>query len=136
MRSTAATGSLIIRVSSAGGAVPIEGATVTVQGTDPENSDVFYSLLTNSDGLTEKILLPTVAKSLSLSPGAEGRPYLTYAIDVLKPNFYPQHYTGVPVFESIIAVQSAGLIPVSELDGAVPGPLPGQVFEEYENPNL
>ncbi len=136
MDKASSNGSLIVRVSTAGGAIPIENVTVTVQGKDEENSDIFYSLLTNSDGRTAKINLPTVSRSLSESPEPPTKPYLSYNMEVYKEGYYPQHYTGIPIFEGVVAVQNARIIPISEPDLSSPHRNGGQIFDEYENPNL
>lgn len=129
-------GSLIVKVSTASGAIPVENATVIVQGKEENNQDIFISLLTNTDGITNKIDLPTKPRALSESPSPNSKPYSTYSIDVYKEGYYPQHYNGVPIFEEVIAVQNARIIPISEFDAQNPYTNEGQIFNEYQNPNL
>ena len=129
-------GYLIVKVSTASGAIPVEEVTVVLQGNDGDNGDVFYSLTTNRDGITKKITLPAPSASLSGAPSPSSRPYSTYNIDVYKSGYYPQHYSNVPIFSGITAVQNARIIPVSELDAQNSYYTPGQNFEEYENPFL
>ena len=131
-----AKGYIIVKVSTASGAIPIEGATVIVQGKDQENKDILISLITDRSGVTEKIELPTVPRSLSETPSLGQKPYTTYNLDVFKEGYYPQHYTGVPVFEGIVAVQNASIVPISSFDARDPYYSKGQVFEEYENSDL
>ena len=131
-----AKGYIIVKVSTPSGAIPIEGATVIVQGKDNENNDILISLLTDRSGLTEKIELPTVPRSLSEAPSPTNRPYSIYNLDVFKEGYYPQHYTGVPVFEGIVAVQNANIVPISSFDARDPYYSEGQVFDEYENSDL
>ena len=45
-------GYLVVRVSTALGAIPLEKATVNIRPVVQESSGVIYSLLTNSDGTT------------------------------------------------------------------------------------
>ena len=134
--SPSAKGSLIVKVSTASGAIPVENVTVIVQGKDEDNQDIFMSLLTNTDGLTQKIELPTKSRNLSESPSPSSKPYSTYSIDVYKEGYYPQHYNGVPIFEGIIAVQNARIIPISEFDAQNPYTNEAQIFDEYQNPYL
>lgn len=136
MSETNSNGYLIVRVSTARGAVPIESASVIIQGNEEGNSDIMLSLLTNIDGLTDKVPLPAPSVALSQAPNPNSKPYSTYNIDVYKEGFYPQHYVGVPVFEGITAVQNALVIPIAELDATDPYYTEGQIFEEYENPDL
>ena len=130
------SGYLIVRASTASGAIPVEGVTVIVQGRDEENSNVFLSLITDRDGLTQKITLPTVSRDESLSPSANIKPYSLYNIEVYKDGYYPQHYSGVAIFEGITAVQNARIIPLSEFEPSYPHGRGEQVFDSYENPNL
>lgn len=130
------SGYLIVRASTASGAIPVEGVTVIVQGRDDENSNVFLSLITDRDGLTQKITLPTVSRDESLTPSANIKPYSLYNIEVYKDGYYPQHYSGVAIFEGITAVQNARIIPLSEFEPSSPHGRGEQVFDSYENPNL
>ncbi len=136
MAEEAYNGYMIIKVSTASGAIPVEGVTVIVQGKDDNNQNVFHSLLTDRDGLTRKIALPAPSRNLSEAPDPAARPYSTYSVDVYKEGYYPQHYTGVPIFEGITAVQNARIIPISEFDAQDPYYNEGQIFNEYENPDL
>ena len=110
-------GYVIVRVSTARGAIPLEGATVTIYNYDPEFEDgrgnVISVHASGAGGLTDRITLPAPPRSLSLSPG-NGKPYETYNIGVVKDGYYRQSYIGVPIFEGITAIQNADLIPLSE----------------------
>ena len=128
-------GFLIVKVSSASGAIPIENASVIVQGKDQDNQNILLSFLTNSDGLTPKITLPAPSKELSEAPAPSSRPYSTYNIEVFKDGYYPQHYNGVPIFQNVTAIQNANVIPISELDAKNPYFTEGEIFNEYENKN-
>lgn len=129
-------GKLLVRVSTASGAIPVESATVVIQGKEDNNSNILLSLLTDISGQTKIIELPAPARDLSGAPSPISKPYSTYNIDVYKNGYYPQHYNGVPIFEGVTAVQNARIIPISEFDAKDPFYTPGQTFDEYENPNL
>ena len=136
MSELTSNGYLIVKVSTASGAIPLESVTVIVQGKEDENSDVLISLLTDRNGLTPKISLPAPSKELSGAPSPSSKPYSSYNIDVYKEGYYPQHYTGVPIFDGITAIQNARIIPISEFDAKDPFYTPQSIFEEYENPDL
>ena len=57
-------GYLIVKVSTASGAIPIENASVIVQGKDDNNQEILLSFLTNRDGITPRIMLPAPPKEL------------------------------------------------------------------------
>ena len=129
-------GYLIVKVSTANGAIPIENASVIVQGKDDNNQEILLSFLTNRDGITPRIMLPAPPKELSESPSPVSKPYSVYNIDVFKEGYYPQHYNGVPIFQNVTAVQNAHIVPASEFDTQNSYTTEGEIFNEYENPNL
>ena len=129
------TGYLIVKVATASGAIPIENATVILRGAEDKNESVMLSLITDRDGLTSRIPLPAPSREDSRSPNIK-RPFATYHIDVLKSGSYPQYYQNVPVFDGIIAVQNANVIPLSEGGEKNPYIIDEQIFDEYQNPLL
>ena len=131
-------GYLIVRVSTASGAIPVEGATVTVRDDlsvhTPGKGNVLRVLVSNRDGLTERISLSAPKKSTALSPGTV--PYTNYQIDVVADGYYSQYYIHVPIYDTITSIQPAILTPKS--DTAFPGDRrPGdEMFDEQQNPDL
>ncbi len=104
-------GYLVVKVSTARGAIPLEGASVNIRGAERENSGIIYSLSTNSDGMTEKVALPAPARALSEAPG-NIKPYALYDVDVFKEGYTDLHFNNVAVFESITSLQPAIMIPL------------------------
>ena len=127
--STENIGYLVVRVSTARGAIPLENATVSVRGTSVQNSDIIYSLETDESGLTPRLPLPAPPKSNSLSPD-QSTPYSLWSIDVFKKGYVTARYESVPVYPEITSVQNAELIPLSE------GFMPYESVNENEAPNL
>ena len=103
-------GYLVVRVSTARGAIPLENASVTIRGGAPEASGIIYSMRTNQDGLTEKTALPTPALYLSEAPGNPA-PYSTWNIDVFKDGYTPLFFHNVPIFAGVTSVQPAVMVP-------------------------
>ncbi len=130
-------GGVVVRVTTASGAIPLEDALVTVREyRSGSGGDIVATLRTNSSGLTEKISLPAPPRSMSLSPG-NGKSYSSYIIQVDKDGYNMQQYIHVPIFDGIIAVQNADLVPLpenGETDRANPYN-PG-IFYESEAPRL
>ncbi len=106
----AGTGFLVVKVSTARGAIPLEGASVNIRGGDAQNSGIIYSLSTNRDGLTQKVSLPAPARGLSEVPGNVA-PYALYNIDIFKEGYIDLSFTNVAVFDSITSIQPAVMIP-------------------------
>ena len=125
-------GYLIVKVSTARGAIPLSGAAVSIRGEAPDQSGVLYSLTTNSDGATERVSLPAPSRSDSESPG-NAKPYATYSIDVFKEGYVPLFFHSVPVFSSILSIQPAVMVPAPDgpADDRFP-PTPGNIIVEEE----
>ena len=135
------TGYLIVHVTTARGAIPLEGAEITLRqsrGPTDMNGDVLSVLYSGRDGKTESIPLPAPARSYSLEPARDGTPvpYSLYNADVRMEGFYTQSYIRIPVFDGITSIQRASLIPLPE-NGFEGNTRPdGDLFIEGENPNL
>ena len=129
------TGYIIVKVSTARGAIPLKDASVSIRGDTPETSGIIYSTVTNSDGHTEKIALPAPARELSETP-KNTKSYATYNIDVFSDGYIPLSFRGVPVFSSVISIQPAVMVPVSNAENSNIFPNSPQIYNEYENPYL
>lgn len=129
-------GYMIVRVSTARGAIPLEGATVTVHNYDPEfekgRGDIIAVYTTGDSGLTERFALPAPPRALSMSPG-NGRSYETYGITVTKEGYYSQEYINVPVFEGITAIQNADMTPLPDNGQTDNATQNDNIFFETEN---
>ena len=110
------TGYIIVKVSTARGAIPLEGATVNIRGNEEDSSGVIYSLLSGNDGRTPRVSLETPPKENSDHPGGASA-YATYNIDVFKEGYVPLYFNSVPVFPSVISVQPAVMVPSDSLSG-------------------
>ena len=105
-------GYLIMNVSSASGALPIKDARIHIRGSDIQNKDTEYSLITNESGLSEKISLKTPSRSISLSPGNPNG-YAKYTATVTKDGYYTQRFINLPVFDGITSIQPVLLVPLA-----------------------
>ena len=108
------TGYLTVRVSTAGGAIPLEGAAVNIRGGDVDDSAVIYALSTNSDGLTPTVALEAPPRSASETPQTSVPPYAVYNIDVFASGYAPAFFHNVPIFSGINSIQPAVLLPEIE----------------------
>ena len=134
-------GKLVFQITTAEGAIPLEGAEVTLRqsrGPTDAGGDVLSVLYSGRDGKTEALTLPAPARGYSLEPARDGAPvpYALYNADVRMDGFYKQSYIRIPVFDGITSIQRASLIPLPE-NGFEGGVRPdGSVFIEGENPDL
>lgn len=134
-------GKLVFQITTAGDAIPLEGAEVTLRqsrGPTDAGGDVLSVLYSGRDGKTEALTLPAPARGYSLEPARDGAPvpYALYNADVRMDGFFKQSYIRIPVFDGITSIQRASLIPLPE-NGFEGGTRPdGSVFIEGENPDL
>ena len=102
-------GTLAVRAYTAGGALPIEGATVRIIN----GSEVLYSLLTDRDGITRQVQLEAPTADLSLSPSPVNIPYAVYDVTVEADGYEKKSIHGVSVFSGIKSIQLVNLLPKS-----------------------
>ena len=106
-------GYLTVRVSFAEDALPVEGAAVIVRASSEDAVSEPISLLTDRDGATPTLSLPTPEKSLSESPKAPSLPYALYDVTVAKDGFYTKTISNLALFSGISATLPVNLIPIS-----------------------
>lgn len=107
------SGTLYIRAFTAGGALPVEGVLVRIKGANEENRLVEYSLLTDRNGLTDRISLPAPAKGYSLTSGSAEAPYAIYDVEIFGGGFYRKRFFNVTVFADTDSFQPVAMIPLS-----------------------
>ncbi len=136
----AGTGYLIVQVSTAGGAIPLPGALVTVRDYDPETEpdvgNVIATMRTDRSGKTQRLALPAPARALSQAPGSAILPYALYSIDVKTDRYFENYYASVPIFDGVIAVQPAVLQALPDSEFSDNKGSDTQLFYESENPDL
>jgi hypothetical protein len=129
-------GTLSVITSLANSSLPVEGTIVRISGAQEENSFIDYSVVTDVDGITEKISLPAPSKNYSLSPGAPEIPYGIYRIEARNRGFYTKIIENVPVFSGINTSLPVNMIPSPIHDNNVEYPRNTLETIVKENENL
>lgn len=111
-------GYLIVSVRTGAGALPLEGALVTLRGDEMLEGDAIASFITDRNGNTPRITLPAPPRINSESPSG-GKPYAGYNADISLAGYYSNLYTNIPIFDTITSVQAANLVPLPEDGGAL-----------------
>lgn len=135
MEQTPDVGYLVVNVSTARGAIPLSGATVSVMYDEEDNTSIFTVTTTGNDGKTDKLELPAPSRSLSEVPGNK-KPYATYTVSVEKDGYYTVTDVSVPVFSGITSIQPVEMLPRAEYNPDTVYPRFGLDNTEAENPNL
>jgi hypothetical protein len=105
------SGYITVIARTAGGALPVENAVITVKD---EKGSILYVTFTDKSGKTPPLAVPAPPKSNSSSPGAPEPPFYTYSIDTDAPKFISVRNTGVPVYPGITSIQTVELLPRAE----------------------
>ena len=130
------SGNIRIKTYTADEALPVTDTLVKIYGTDDYNKDIKYSLITDSNGISEEISLPAPAKNYSTSPGAKETPYAVYNVELAKEGYYPKRIDNVPIFSDTTALLPIEMIPFSyNADGVI---IPNNNLNStiYENDKL
>lgn len=106
-----ATGTLTVVVHTAGGALPVPDAHVTISSIEEGNGDFLRTVLTDENGRTPTLILETPPASTSLSPGGV-RPYAVYNVRTEREGFYTNENHRVPLFAGVNSVQPVELLPL------------------------
>ena len=106
-------GTLTVSTSSANSSLPVEGSLIRISGVQEENSFIDYSVVTDVDGISERVKLPAPAKTYSLAPGAAEIPYALYRIEIRNLGYYTKIVENVPVFSGINTSLPVNMIPAS-----------------------
>lgn len=110
------TGTMTVHTYTAGGALPIKNAIVRIYGAVEENRFVEYSVLTNTDGATEKITLPAPSASFSQAPAPKEIGYALYNAEVVYDGYYAKRIYDIPIFAGTDAVLPVNMIPIDVHD--------------------
>lgn len=110
------TAVLRVLVTTALGAFPLEGASVTVS--TPANAagerTLLYAVRTDQGGLTPPMALPTPPRADSMTPNGSGQPFSVYTVEITREGYTPQSTLNVAMFSGVPAVLPVALTPLPE----------------------
>lgn len=115
-------GTLMVRVFTACGGLPVPGANVRITGTNEGSADVNYSLVTGRNGLAGPVSLPAPAVSVSISPSPETEPYYTYDVEISADGYYRKIVRDLPMFSGISTSLPVNMFPLSEYSSDTQSP--------------
>lgn len=121
-------GTVRFRTYTARNALPVPNATIVLFKTIGGKQHVFYNLTTDISGQTEIVSLPAPSSVLSQTPDSGVQPYSLYDANISAQGFSPVLIRNLPVFEGILSVQRAAMVPGTETES-------GETINE-EEPNL
>lgn len=101
-------------------AEPLAGAAVTVTRQEGEREQLYATAVTDRNGQTPLLSLPSVDPAQTLRPGV-AKPFVSYDVRVHADGFFTAIYRDIPVYGGSRVTQSAGLYPL--IPGADATPL-------------
>lgn len=104
------TGTLKVQVSTAKSSIPLENAAVYVTKEFNGRPRVFFSGVTNADGIVDGIQLRAPSRQESQQP-EKVPPYASYDIYVDAAGYRPEEYKGVPIFDGVQSIQPVNMAP-------------------------
>ena len=107
-------GYLQINAYTAEHAIPAPGLNVRVSGGEETNRGVDYSVITDRNGETEVLTLPTPSLSYSLTPNAAEQPFSKYDVQISGDGYYRKTLVGVTDFPGIRSILEVEMVPDSE----------------------
>ena len=124
-------GYLRVFVFTGQAAEPLQGATVSVTRERGDQNDLYATAVTDIDGFTPVLPLPSVNPELTMRPDIP-TPYIAYDIRVDALGFQPVIYENVPIYGNNYVTQSASMLPL------IPGQDPNvpRVFRSGAPTNL
>ncbi len=105
------SGYITVAVKTAGGALPVENAVVTVRD---ENDNILYAVFTDRSGKTARLTVPAPPKANSGTPNTNLPPFYKYTVDTDKQGFVSVRNLNVPVYPGINSIQPVELLPLPE----------------------
>ena len=105
------SGTLRVRIFTAGGALPISDAVIRLFGSDEENLGFAASRITDRDGVSVFSELPAPPIKYSMAPNPTERPFSTYRMEVFAEGYSEKLINEVTVFSGIESYQPVNLLP-------------------------
>ena len=119
------SGGLRVSVRTADSALPIADARVSVW--ENGGGTPIATLSTDRSGNTDVLALPAPRAAASLSPGG-GEAYAVYRLTVESEGYYLHENTSVPIFDGVLSLQNAALIPRAPYEGDAAAPRGNTIF--------
>ena len=122
------SGYITVIARTAGGALPVENAVVTVKDS---SGNILYVTFTDGSGRTSPLAVPAPPKANSSTPNTGEPPFYTYNIDTDLLGYVSVRNLSVPVYPGITSIQPVELLPLAEGQSDTP-----VTFNESGAPSL
>lgn len=111
-----AQGTIVARVYTSNARIPLRGATVAFFRTEPDGAQTLLGArMTNYDGLTDPLSVPTPSLDSASIAAAGQTPYARLTVEADIPGYDRVLVRGAQVFTGIQTLQELALIPTAAL---------------------
>ena len=107
-------GYLSVYTFTAEQAIPIPNLNVRISGGEESNRGTDFSLMTDRNGESQTVELPTPVIAYSLFPTPAEQPFAKYDVEIFGEGYYPKKLIGVTVFPGIKSILRLEMVPDSE----------------------
>ena len=111
-------GYIKIQTFAANDVFPVSNVLIVISGEINGVKREFYRVLTNADGVVERLPLPAPDVELSETPSSQA-PYSSYDITASHPNYVTAKFKNVKIFDGIESLQSILLVPGDDSNATV-----------------
>lgn len=119
MEDMSGSGRLVVKVTTARGMLPVEGAKVTVSQTEQNGGDDIITLKTDKSGITPETVLsapPKYKSEAPLSPSDNEEVMAKYDITVSAEGYADAVIKGAAVFDKVTSIQNVDMLTASAED--------------------
>lgn len=110
------TGSLVVFVLDAGGALPIPGAKVTIYNAGEINGQPVAELISGENGKTEPLYVRTLQVPITDIPQQRTNMISLYDVVVKLPGYYTVISRNIPVYPQVMSVQPIYMVPMTGIE--------------------
>lgn len=114
------TGSLVVFVLDAGGAIPISGAQVRIYNSGTIGGPPVAELTSGESGKTEVLYLATPPVSVGEIPDRSPGIYALYDVVVTLDGYYDVVSRNIPVYPQVLSIQPVYMVPMTRINRQIP----------------
>ncbi|MBQ2862654.1 MAG: hypothetical protein IJE84_00590 [Clostridia bacterium] len=109
-RENTGDGVLRVQASAGGGSIPLSNVNIVVYRDFADGRHVFYTVVTNSDGVADGMILPAPPRQNSVEGNGQS-PFSSYSVNASREGLRTEVIENVPVFSGVKSIQPINLAP-------------------------
>lgn len=110
MRQNTGDGVLRVQASAGGQSIPLNNVNIVVYRDFPDGRRIFYTVVTNADGVADGMILPAPPRVNSVEGNGQS-PFASYSLTADREGLRAQTIENVPIFAGVKSIQPINLSP-------------------------